>query len=59
MKYVITIQTTIEVEANNCGEAKQKALIHNGKEVDKKIVGIGIETMSVEDGLSLDKCGLL
>ena len=55
VKYVITVQTTIEVKANSCKEAKQKALINDGKEIEKKIVGIGIETTIIEDGVSLDK----
>ena len=49
--FLVTVQTVYEIEADKSKDAKEKALSGNGNAIEKKVVGIGLESVAIEDGL--------
>ena len=48
-KWIITVEKTVEVFADKKREAMEKALSNQGEEIHQKVVGIGIEDVTVEN----------
>lgn len=48
-KWVITVEKTIEIYADKKKEAMEKALLNQGEEIGTKVVGVGIEDVTIEN----------
>jgi integrase/recombinase XerC len=54
-RFIVTVQTTYEIDAEKSKQAKEKALLGDGKVIENKIVSIGLESMAFDDGIERPK----
>lgn len=56
-RFLVTVQTVYEIEADKSKEAKEKALSGDGNATEMKVFAIGLESMAIEDGLESEAIG--